>query len=110
MTLRPAVQGTALPHGAGRSRATVRPRELRLPLAVGAATLAGVLYLAVTDPYVPGGHPVCPLLLLTGFSCPACGAQRAVHSLAHGDLAAAWAMNPLLVALAPVAVVAWVRW
>jgi hypothetical protein len=73
-------------------------------------TLAGVVYLALTDPYRPGGHLICPLLLLTGLSCPACGAQRAVHSLAHGDLSAAWGANPLLVALAPVAVVAWVRW
>lgn len=81
-----------------------------VPLLTGASVLAAVAYLAVTDPYRPGAHLVCPVLALTGWYCAGCGAQRAVHSLAHGDLVAAWGMNPLLVVLAPVAVVAWLRW
>jgi hypothetical protein len=85
-------------------------RDVRGPLAAALAGLAAVTYLALSDPYRPGRHLVCPLLALTGLLCPACGSQRAVHSLAHGDLVGAWDMNPLLVVLAPVGVVVWGRW
>lgn len=46
--------------------------------------------------------PKCPFLLLTGLKCPGCGSQRVVHALLHGDLAAAWGYNALLVAALPV--------
>ena len=103
------------PHGpaplGGPGRAAVRaPDDLRAPLAVGLAVLAAVAYLGLTDPYRPGPHLACPVLALTGLYCAGCGGQRAVHDLAHGDVAAAWAMNPLVVLAAPVAVLAWVRW
>lgn len=45
--------------------------------------------------------PVCPFLSLTGPYCPGCGSTRCLHALAHLDLAAAWAMNPLLVLALP---------
>jgi hypothetical protein len=99
--------GPALP-GGGSGRAA--SGALRLPLAVAAAGLAAVTYLAVTDPYRPGGHLMCPVLALTGLYCAGCGAQRAVHSLAHGELGAAWDMNPLAVLLAPALALAWARW
>ena len=52
--------------------------------------------------------PLChlsrlPLARLTGWDCPGCGTLRAAHQLTHGNLAAAWRLNPLAVALAPVA-------
>ena len=56
---------------------------------------------------MPGSYGFCPLVALTGLYCPACGALRATHDLAHLDLAAAWASNPLWVALVPVLVVGW---
>ncbi|WNB86859.1 DUF2752 domain-containing protein [Cellulomonas sp. ATA003] len=95
------VRGAVAPSG---------PTAARMPLAVGGVALAAVVHLAITDPYRPGGHLVCPVLALTGLFCAGCGAQRAVHDLTHGDLAGAWGMNPLVVALAPVAVVAWALW
>ena len=103
---RPATPGVAAARVPLRSAAT----RARAPLALGAAAVAAAVHLAVTDPYRPGGHPVCPLLALTGLLCAGCGAQRAVHDLAHADVAAAWAMNPLLVLAVPVAVVAWLGW
>jgi len=37
---------------------------------------------------------LCALRRMTGMSCPGCGLTRCFISLAHGDLAAAWAYNP----------------
>lgn len=39
--------------------------------------------------------------VLTGWDCPGCGSQRAIHALLHGDLAGAFGANALLVVLAP---------
>jgi hypothetical protein len=87
-----------------------RRGDLRAPVVVGVAVLAATAYLGLTDPYRPGAHLACPVLALTGWYCAGCGGQRAVHELARLDLAGAWAMNPLVVLLAPVAVVAWAQW
>ena len=74
--------------------------------AVAAAALvvtAGVAVLFVFDPSTAGFFPVCTLHEMTGLQCPGCGGLRAVHQLSHGHLAAAWRLNPLVVALLPVA-------
>jgi hypothetical protein len=67
------------------------------------AVTAGVAVLFFFDPSTAGFYPVCTLHALTGLQCPGCGGLRAVHQLSHGHLAAAWRLNPLLVALLPVA-------
>lgn len=41
--------------------------------------------------------PRCPFLSLTGFKCPGCGSQRAMHYLLHGDVMAAARMNLLFI-------------
>lgn len=61
---------------------------------------AAVLYF-VYDPGEMPFFPRCPFLAVTGWQCPGCGSQRAVHSLLHGEIGAAWAVNPLLVACIP---------
>ena len=70
-----------------------------------AAMLAGVtvgaVMLRVFDPATSGVFPPCPLRYLTGWYCPGCGSLRAIHQLLHGNLQAAWAMNPLTVILLP---------
>lgn len=49
----------------------------------------------------------CPFLATFGVQCPFCGSTRSASALLHGDLAAAWAFNPLfLVALVLVAIAA----
>ena len=88
-------------------RAATGPRAVRGSLLAAGAAGAGVLLLLVRDPHVLGSYGICPLRLLTGWSCPACGALRATADLAHLDLAAAWSSNPLWVALIPVVVVVW---
>jgi hypothetical protein len=67
------------------------------------AVSAAVAVLFFFDPATAGFFPVCTLHELTGWQCPGCGGLRAVHQLTHGHLAAAWRLNPLLVALLPVA-------
>ncbi len=53
------------------------------------------------DPSSFAWMPQCPVHLLTGWQCPSCGAQRAFHSLLHGDLAAAFRFNPFLTVSTP---------
>lgn len=47
--------------------------------------------------------PRCPFKWLTGFDCPACGNQRALYALLHGDWAGAWRYNPFVWLAAPYA-------
>ncbi|MFI2752305.1 DUF2752 domain-containing protein [Cellulomonas sp. P22] len=84
--------------------------RLRGPVAVAALTGAATLYVALVDPHTPGHYAICPLLRLTGLYCAGCGGLRATHDLAHGDLAGAWAMNPLWVLTVPLLGVLWTRW
>ena len=39
----------------------------------------------------------CPFNYVTGFHCPGCGSQRAVHQLLHLNILEALQLNPLLV-------------
>jgi hypothetical protein len=45
--------------------------------------------------------PPCLFRKLTGYHCPGCGAQRAIHQLLHGNLREAFRYNALLVLLLP---------
>ena len=66
--------------------------------------LLAVLLVAVYGYFDPSNavfFPKCPFRYLTGFQCPGCGSQRAVHALLHADLAGAFAFNPLLVIAIP---------
>lgn len=73
----------------------------RLALASGAVALAAAALLyAFVD---PAAHlfPRCIFLSLTGFQCPGCGSQRAIHALLTGHLSQAWHFNALFVASIP---------
>lgn len=72
-----------------------------LAVATCAAAVFAVVALRVFDPVTSGVFPPCPLRYLTGWYCPGCGSLRALHQLLHGNLCAAWAMNPLTVLLLP---------
>jgi hypothetical protein len=85
-------------------------RAVLLPLGVAAAALVSIGYVAAVDPNTAGHYPTCPFLAITGWYCPGCGALRAVHALAHGDLVTALARNPFTVVAVGYAVVAWVLW
>jgi len=54
--------------------------------------------------YNPTGNiyfPKCPFLELTGFKCPGCGSQRAIHYLLNFEILNAWKENALLVISIP---------
>ena len=78
---------------------TIRDSDFRWIILVLA--LIGGIVLFLFDPTQSSLFPKCPFLVLTGYQCPGCGAQRAVHALLHGDLRTAWAMHPLLVVSIP---------
>lgn len=101
--------GAASSGGPGTDRRTAGTR-LRAPLTAGAVGAAAVAYVAVVDPNRPGHYLTCPLLALTGWSCPACGGLRATHALTRGDLSTAWGLNPLWVLTLPVLLVGWTAW
>lgn len=45
--------------------------------------------------------PKCPFLTLTGYTCPGCGSQRAIHQLLHLNITEAFKFNPLLILSIP---------
>jgi hypothetical protein len=72
-----------------------------LVAAMSAAVVVALLMLRLFDPATSGIFPPCPVRYLTGWYCPGCGSLRAIHQLLHGNLQAAWAMNPLTILLLP---------
>lgn len=82
---------------------TDKPKK-RLAAAVIAviAVIAAVVFYATVDPSSTRWAPRCMLRSLTGYDCPGCGLQRAIHALLHGDIAAAWHYNPFLFFILPV--------
>lgn len=91
---------------------SARPRALALaaPAATAVGAVAVLTVLHQVSPYEGGTYPTCPSLLLTGWYCPGCGSLRALHSLTHLDLAAAWDMNPAAVLALPVLAAYWFAW
>lgn len=57
----------------------------------------GIFVYAAFDPARMAVFPRCPFFRLTGFRCPGCGSQRALHQLLHGDFATALSYNAFLV-------------
>jgi hypothetical protein len=75
--------------------AVARPRSVaRSGLPVVGGVLAGGLALSALFATTGVGVP-CPFLALTGWQCPLCGGTRMGAALLHGDVAAAYAFNPL---------------
>ena len=69
--------------------------------AVGLPLLAAAFLYFLFDPSTAGFFPRCPSLALTGYRCPGCGAQRALHQLLHLHPVEAMRYNFLLVLYLP---------
>lgn len=67
-------------------------------VAIAAAAVAIYYYI---DPARVVWMPRCPFRWLTGWQCPACGNQRALHALLHGQWTTAWGYNPFLIVSLP---------
>ncbi|MGH9958690.1 MAG: DUF2752 domain-containing protein, partial [Pyrinomonadaceae bacterium] len=74
-------------------------RSTVLLLWLGAA--AAGIFLYVIEPAKVTFLPLCPVRALTGFQCPGCGTTRGLHQLLHGNLVAAFELNPLLILSLP---------
>ena len=70
-------------------------RSLIIILVIAALLLGGLIYYAL-DPTQSGLFPRCGFLTLTGYKCPGCGTQLAIHALLHGDFIGAFKFNALL--------------
>ncbi|MBR5685278.1 MAG: DUF2752 domain-containing protein [Muribaculaceae bacterium] len=75
-------------------------RSLILVIAIALLLVFCFIYYAL-DPSTSEVFPQCYFLSLTGYKCPGCGTQRAIHALLHGDVAGAFRYNALLVIAIP---------
>ena len=56
----------------------------------------GIYFYTVFDPERQGSFfPKCIFYVLTGYKCPGCGTQRALHHLLQGDFLEAFKQNAL---------------
>lgn len=77
----------------------IRIIVITLALAIG-----GAIYY-IFSPEESRFFPQCPFHMLTGYDCPGCGSQRALHHLLHLRLLKAFLSNPLLIILIPYLVI-----
>lgn len=75
-------------------------RSLIIILVLAALLVLGVVYFAL-DPSTSGIFPRCVFLSLTGYKCPGCGSQRAIHALLNGDVTGAFRYNAFLLIAIP---------
>ncbi len=71
---------------------------------------AGATYVFIFEPGKTGFFPSCAFRALTGFACPGCGSTRGFHRLLHGDVLAAFELNPLFILSLPFLIYAFVRY
>lgn len=84
----------------GESNGTPRdsaPREAWSLALLTGLLVAGLLLFYFFDPATSRGFWTCPFHRLTGWLCPGCGGQRALHELLHGHIIAALRLNPFAV-------------
>lgn len=73
------------------------------------AAAAAAVFLFIIEPGKVTFLPLCPFRALTGFQCPGCGTTRGLHQLLHGNLVAAFELNPLLILSLPFVLFAMLR-
>ena len=54
------------------------------------------------DPTAHDFFPKCQFLLATGYKCPGCGSQRAIHALLNGEILEAIRFNAIFVVSIPI--------
>lgn len=77
--------------------------------AAATAALLAAVALYHADPATSPLYPPCLIRTYTGWSCPGCGATRALHALLHLRFEEAWRLNALWTAAVPF-LAAWGLW
>jgi Protein of unknown function (DUF2752) len=77
-----------------------RDQLTALGVAIAASAAFAVVYAFPPQQY--HFYPVCPIYRWTGWLCPGCGATQALHALLHGEVMAAFSLNPIFVVALPV--------
>jgi len=88
-----------------------KPRWLRrsMPVAVAAMGMSVVVALATWNPS-DYSFPRCWFHWATGWHCPGCGCQRALHALAHGEWFHAIRYNLFVVLSLPILLTGYLHW
>lgn len=93
------------------ARRSVRPalqtpwsgsRHRGIWLGLSLCGLVAMIVLFRFDPARHGSYPQCVFHYFSGLDCPGCGSLRASHNLLHGQMLAAFRLNPLFCLLLPV--------
>ncbi|HEX2271570.1 MAG TPA: DUF2752 domain-containing protein [Pyrinomonadaceae bacterium] len=79
-------------------------------VAIWSLIVAGAAYLFIFEPGKSGFFLPCLFRFLTGFTCPGCGATRALHQLLHGHFETAFMLNPLFLLAIPFLLFALIRY
>ena len=77
------------------ARAQGKASRQGIAIGVGVAAIA-LLLLYIGNPASESWLLKCPLYQFTGWQCPLCGSQRAIHEMLHGHIGEAWRYNPAL--------------
>ncbi len=78
-----------------------KSRAVKIGVFVALLILVAIVYFGInpaTSKYVPK----CGFLVISGYKCPGCGCQRAIHSLLHGNFVDALRYNAFFVVAIPV--------
>lgn len=93
-----------------QTRYSKRERNWKIAkwLAIGTGIIGAYIFFKVFNPYEVDFFPTCPFLYLTGYKCPGCGSQRAIHYIFNFEFVNAARENLLLMFAIPYMIVgAW---
>ncbi|HSF89251.1 MAG TPA: DUF2752 domain-containing protein, partial [Saprospiraceae bacterium] len=68
----------------------------RTTIFLGIGGILAIVIYGLLDPWL-FPFPKCPFRSVTGWMCPGCGSQRAVHQMLHGQFGQAFQLNALLI-------------
>lgn len=68
---------------------------------ISAGVGGGLLFYYLFNPQSDRFLIKCPFKYFTGYDCPGCGSQRALHAALHGHFREAFSYNPLFIIALP---------